>query len=93
MPKQVIKRDGTKEPFNSKKIRKAIKTAAEEAGLMPERIGLVTNQVSNTVLQSVKNKEEVATSELKEKILGELDRIEPAAAAAWRKYDQERGRP
>jgi len=92
MATQVIKRDGTKEPFNSGKIRKAIESSARDAGLTTERISEVVNQVSGTVLQFAASKEEIATAELLEKILDELNKIEPRAAAAWRKYEQEKSR-
>jgi len=92
MAKQVIKRDGTKEPFDSGKIQRAIEASARDAGLSAERISEVVNQVSGTVLQFAGSKEEVATTELTDKILGELDKIEPAAAEAWRKYKQEKSR-
>jgi len=92
MAQQVIKRDGTTEPFDAEKIRKAIKLAADEAGLAPERVAEVVEQVSESVLQFAAEKEEIATSELREKILTELEEIEPSVAESWRRYDEERGR-
>jgi len=92
MAQQVIKRDGTKEPFEEEKVKKEIKTAAGEAGLEPERAEEVVNQVSSVVLDFAAEKEEIASSELGEKVLSELDKVEPSAAEAWRKYDQARGR-
>jgi transcriptional repressor NrdR len=92
MAQQVIKRDGTKEPFDEEKVKKAIQTAAGEAGLAPERAEEVVNQVSSVVLDFAAEKEEIASSELGEKVLSELDKVEPSAAEAWRKYDQARGR-
>jgi len=92
MAQQVIKRDGTKEPFDAEKVKKAIELAAGEAGLAPERTGEVVKQVSDAVLEFAAEKEEVATSELREKALSELEKVEPSVAEAWRKYDQERGR-
>lgn len=92
MANQVIKQDGTKEPFDAEKITKAIASAAAEGGLSEERANEVIRQVSAVALELAATKEEIATSELKEKILSELDRVEPAVAAAWRKYDQARGR-
>lgn len=92
MATQVIKRDGTREPFDSEKIRRAIEGSARDAGLAPERINEVVNQVSGTVLQFAASKEEIATVELIEKILDELNKIEPRAATAWKKYEQEKSR-
>ncbi|MGB2762689.1 MAG: ATP cone domain-containing protein [Minisyncoccales bacterium] len=88
----VIKRDGTKEPFDAEKIKKSIATAAQMANLSEEKIKDVVDQVSSTAIQFAEGKEEVATTELREKILSELDTIEPSVSEAWRKYDQEKGR-
>ena len=41
------------------------------------------------MIQLADTKEEIATSELRKKILSELDSVEPSVSAAWRKYDQE----
>jgi transcriptional regulator NrdR family protein len=88
MANQVVKKDGTKEPFSGDKIRKSIELAGKDAGLTPDRIGAVVNEVSNAALMLAASKEEIATSELKDKILEELDRVEPKAAAAWRNHVQ-----
>jgi len=88
----VIKRDGTKEPFDAEKIRKSIAAASEQANLSEERKNELVEQVTATVLQMAEPREEIATSEIREKILSELDQIEPAVSAAWRKYDEEKGK-
>ncbi|MCP6719836.1 MAG: ATP cone domain-containing protein [Patescibacteria group bacterium] len=90
MANTVIKKDGTKKPFDSEKIRKSIESAAEEAGLEKERISEIVNQVANETMQLAEGKEEIATSELKEKILSTLDTVEPSVSAAWREYDSKR---
>jgi len=92
MADQVIKKDETKEPFDPEKIRKSIGAAAELANLPEERKNEVVEQVATTAIQVAEGKEEIATSELREKILSELDRIEPSVSAAWRKHDQEQKR-
>ena len=38
------------------------------------------------------SKEEIATSELREKILSDLDAIKSSVAQVWRQYDEARGR-
>lgn len=87
----VIKRDGSKEPFDPEKIRKSIEAAANEAGLAGERKGEVISQVAAATIDMADQKDEIATSEIKDKILSELDRIEPSVSAAWRKHEQEKG--
>ncbi|MBZ1345341.1 MAG: hypothetical protein KY055_01745, partial [Candidatus Nealsonbacteria bacterium] len=90
MAKEVIKKDGTKELFDIEKVRKAIALAAEEAGLSEEKKNEVVERVAAAVIQATEGKEEITASEIKEKILSELDRIKPAVSTAWRKYDQEK---
>jgi transcriptional repressor NrdR len=90
MASNVVKKDGTKEPFNPEKIRNSIRAAAGQAGLLEERKNEVVEQVATTAIQVADGKEEIATSEIREKILSDLDRIEPSVSAAWRKYDQEK---
>ncbi len=89
MAKEVIKKDGTKEPFAAEKIKNAIRAAAARTELSDERKNEVIEQVATVVIQLADTKEEIATSELRKKILSELDSVEPSVSAAWRKYDQE----
>ncbi len=86
MASQVIKKDGIKQPFDAEKIRKAIGLAAEQAGLSEERKNEVVEQVATVAIQLADTKEEIATSEIKEKILSELNNIEPSVASVWREY-------
>jgi len=90
MANQVIKKDGTKQPFDPEKIRKSIATASDQAGLSEERKNEVVAKVAASAIQMAEGKEEIATSELREKILGELDAIEPSVSEAWRKHDREK---
>lgn len=90
MALEVIKRDGSKEPFNAKKIRKAITAVAKRAKLPKKRRDEVVEQVAKAAIQLAEGKGEIATSEIREKILSELDRIEPAVSTAWRNYEQKK---
>ncbi|MFQ5721642.1 MAG: ATP cone domain-containing protein [Candidatus Aminicenantales bacterium] len=90
MASEVIKRDGTREPFDPEKIRKSIATAAERVGLPEERKKEVVEQVATTAIQMAAAKEVIPTSEIRERILSKLDGIEPAVSTAWRKYDAEK---
>jgi len=64
MAKEVIKKDGTKEPFDPGKIKNAIAGAAQEANLSEERKNEVVKQVAAAVIQMAESKEEIATSEI-----------------------------
>ncbi len=90
MASEVIKRDGSREPFDAEKIRRSITIAAEQANLPGERKNDVVERVTATATQMAEERDEIATSEIKEKILSELDRIEPTVSASWREYDQEK---
>ena len=84
----VIKKSGEREPFDPMKIENSIRAAATDAGLPIERIDELVNRVAKIIIDAVVDKNEVATLEIKEMILAELDEIEPAVAEAWRKFDE-----
>lgn len=90
MAKFVIKKDGGKEPFDAKKIEVSIKAATSEVDLSEERANEVIKQVSGAAIQLAGEKEEIATAEIKEKILSELDALEPSVSEAWRRGEQEK---
>ena len=89
MAKEVIKKDGAKEPFDAEKIKNSILGAAQRTELSEERKNEVVEEVAAAVIQMAEEKDEIATSEIKEKILSELDIVEPVISEAWRKYEQE----
>jgi len=90
MAKEVIKKDGTKEPFDAEKIKNSIAGAAIRTDLSEERRSEVVGRAASSVIQMAEGKEEIATSEIREKILSELNAIEPAVAESWRKYEEEK---
>jgi transcriptional regulator NrdR family protein len=90
MASEVTKRDGSKEPVNGEKLRKSIQMAAQDAGLAPERAQQVVEAVSASAMELITGKDEVSTTEIREKILTELDAMESSVSAAWRKHDQEK---
>lgn len=89
MAKEVIKKDGTKEPFDAEKIRKAIAAAAQRTELPEERKNEIVEQVTAKVVQMAEAKEEIATSEIRENIVRELDSAEPSVSEAWKKHEEE----
>jgi len=91
MAEFVIKKDGEKEPFDAEKIKASITAAASKADLSEERKNEVVEQASEAAIQLAGEKEEIATSEIKAKILSELDTLEPSVSEAWRKHEQEKG--
>jgi transcriptional regulator NrdR family protein len=92
MASEVIKKDGSKEAFDPEKIKRSILAAAQGANLAEERASEVVEQVSKAAIEMAEAKEIISTSEIKDKILSDLDEIEPSVSAAWRQHDQEKGR-
>jgi transcriptional regulator NrdR family protein len=90
MAAEVTKKDGTKVPFDAEKIKKAVMAAAARTELQEERKSEVAEQVTASVLQMADAKEEITTSEIREKALSELDALEPSVSQAWRAYDEEK---
>ncbi|MBU4204621.1 hypothetical protein KKH26_00345, partial [Patescibacteria group bacterium] len=81
MVQDVIKKDGTKVPFDAEKIKKAITAAAAATDLSEERKNEVAEQVSDTVVQTLESKNEATTGEIKTNVLAELDKVEPSVSA------------
>ncbi|MDP3901284.1 MAG: ATP cone domain-containing protein [bacterium] len=92
MATEVIKRDGSRQPFDPEKLRRSIEAACQDADSTAERTKEVVEQVSSEVLSSVSERPEVSTSELGSMILGKLETVEPSAAQAWRKHEEEKGK-
>ncbi|OGG36722.1 hypothetical protein A2110_00085 [Candidatus Jorgensenbacteria bacterium GWA1_54_12] len=88
MARTVIKHDGTKEPFDADKVKKSVQMAAEDAGLEPDRVQDAVMRASQAALELAAGVEEIATSELRDKILEVLDNIEPTAGDSWRRYEE-----
>lgn len=86
MAKQVIKSDGSKMPFDIKKVTRAITRSAQDAKLTPVEINKLVNEVSGTVLQFAESKDKVMSSELRDKTLSELDRLAPNVSLEWRRF-------
>ncbi len=89
MVKTVIKRNGTRVPFDKDKIRKTVVVAARDAGLSADSAQVAANRVISTVIQYTSNQEEIFTDELRNLILDGLDEFAPSVSRAWREYDQE----
>ncbi|MBK5215513.1 MAG: hypothetical protein JJE53_01750 [Candidatus Pacebacteria bacterium] len=83
---QVIKSNGSKAPFDVKKIVRSITRAAQDAKLAPEEINKVVNEVSNKVIDFIEEKDKIPSSEIRDLILSELDHVSPSVSFEWRKF-------
>jgi len=87
MANQVIKKDGSKEPFDVEKIKRVIRLSGQEAGLDEVKQNEVAEKIVAKIVEVFKDKEEIAATEIRDKILGELDVYAPSVSAAWRNYE------
>ncbi len=85
----IIKRDGTKEPFDVQKIKKAVISAGTDAGFTAEEGAEIAEKVSETIAKSISNLNEVLGVEIRARALSQLDAVAPEVANSWRKYDKE----
>ncbi len=83
---QIIKKDGSKIPFSKSKIDRAISRAANDAKLSTEETNKLVTQVGDAAMRFLESKDKATTSELRDKILSELDRVAPKVSAEWRKF-------
>lgn len=85
----VVKKNGQTENFDINKIKKAIENAASDAGYEESQIVSIVEEVSQSVLESIKDLERVDTNSLKNLILSILDNKYPNISKAWRDYDSQ----
>ena len=88
----VIKKDGTKVPFDEERIRSAVVAAATQSGQTEDAAEDIAGKVVEEVSTSLSGQEEVQSSEIKEKVLFELDTMAPDVSASWKKYDESMGK-
>lgn len=90
MPKTVVKSDGSKQPFDIKKIRNAVRNAAEDAGLDEIDINDLIEEMEDIV--SSLDMDEISTKEIRKKILTSLKDLEPDVYESWMEYDKDKGK-
>lgn len=88
MANEIIKKNGIKEMFEPDKIRRSITKAIERVSMSEQRKDEIVEEVSEIVISNLKERGDVESSEIRESILSELDRVAPAVANAWREYEQ-----
>lgn len=86
MIKVVIKKGGAIEKFDIEKIKKSILAAISQTQLPKEKQTEILEKILSSLLDFLKNKNEVFTTEIEAKILMELEKELPEAAAFWREY-------
>ncbi|MDD3985099.1 MAG: ATP cone domain-containing protein [Methanobacterium sp.] len=83
----VIKRKGTKEPFNPDKIKGSLQKATINAGYSVEEKNDIINEVFTNINKKLDDKEEINTETIRMCLLTELDKCEPYIAKSVRRFD------
>lgn len=89
---EVIKSDGTRQPFSERKLRSSVENAAKEAAIPASRFKHVISEAVQEPLEWSKGKRAVETRAIRENVLTRLDAIEPKVSQAWRAFDQKKAK-
>ena len=84
----ITKKDGTRVPFEIKKIEHAIVSAALEAEVPEDEAKNAAQEVAAAVAESLQDQEETTTTQVRDRILTELDAVYPTISEFWRKYEE-----
>lgn len=87
MANQVVKKNGSKEPFDAEKIKKVIRSSGQQAGLDEVEQNEISEKIAAKIVEIFQDKEEVTAIEIRDKVLEELDVYAPSVSAAWRDYE------
>lgn len=83
----VTKKDGTKLSFDPEKIKASVTAACLDAELANEEADKIAVEISHLVIEALKDIDEISTTEIRNKVLAELDMLHPNIAEAWRRYE------
>lgn len=83
----VTKKDGTRLPFDPEKIKASVVAACLDAELTNEEADKIALKISDLVIKALDSIEELPTTEVRDKVLAELDMLYPSIAEAWRRYE------
>lgn len=84
---QVVKRDGTKEPFREEKIREGIERAVQKTAVTAEEVDEAVDKVKGRVM----NKQQLTTEEIGKAVKEELKKLDEVAyirfASVYESFD------
>jgi transcriptional regulator NrdR family protein len=84
----VIKRNGERELFDADKIRRAIGKAIKDMGMNVENKKALIDTVTINVAGSIGMRNEIKTSEIRDKVLTEIGKIDASVLEAWKRFDR-----
>ncbi len=84
---EVVKKAGTKEQFDSKKIERSIEKAAIDAGYSLGDIKRIEEEIIEDITEEAKKIGELNTVAIRDSIFNKLNKNEPSIVESWKKFD------
>lgn len=86
---KVVKRDDKREDFDNNKVRKGIEEAARRADIDNDRIREIVDKIAKDIEDNFKDKDEVKSADIRERILEKLNEEEKKIADSFRDYKKQ----
>ncbi len=86
--KEIIKRDGEKEPFNEEKIKKSIENAVKQAGFNVEEKKSLINDTYTRAIEVTTERDRIQARAIRNEILNYLQHEDKEVANAWENYEE-----
>jgi len=86
---KIVKRNDTREDFDSNKLRRAIEKAAADANIASNRATEIANSAVRDVEEHFKNRDEVRSADIKKRVLEVLDNEGKKVADAARNFKKQ----
>lgn len=85
----VIKRNGKREPFNVRKVRKSVENAISDAGFtLTDKMGAIEHATGD-VESLAQNRDKIKSQEIRNEVINDLESEVPEAAQAWKNYEKQ----
>lgn len=85
----ILKRiTGDREAFEAEKIRRSVRKAYVDAGKCLGECEEEILQIAEEVISIARKEEAIETKRIRDLIVERLERIQPAAADSWKKFEE-----
>ncbi len=84
---EVVKKSGTKEQFDSKKIERSIEKAAIDASYSLGDIKKIEENIVEDITEEAKKIGEINTVAIRDSIFNKLTENKPSIVESWKKFD------
>lgn len=78
-PLNVVKKDGTRQPFDIAKVEKSIRRAAEKRSVTSEQLDSILEEIENAATIKGKSTNEITTNDLGELVMEQLAKVDKVA--------------